>query len=88
MAKNFVCAVFDHAAQIYARPLFVPSSGLAVRWFMDEVSRKADENPMCRHPDDFELHLLGYWDDNSGKFDPVNESTDVLLMRGKDVYKE
>ena len=46
------------------------------------MNRSAADNQLNKHPDDFDLYLLGQFDDNSGSFiaeDPV------VLVRGKDV---
>lgn len=66
MAKLIACAVFDAAVGAYNRPFFVPSQGLAIRSFIDEVSREAGDNPMRQHPQDFALWRLGSFDESSG----------------------
>jgi hypothetical protein len=69
MAKLVVCAVRDAALQAYARPFFVPTKGVAMRSFRDEVKRKAEDNPMHQHPEDYELFALGTFDEASGVFE-------------------
>lgn len=63
---NVICSVKDRAADAYGRPLFVPSVGLAIRSFTDEVNRDAPDNQMFHHSDDFDLFELGTFDDNTG----------------------
>jgi hypothetical protein len=63
---NIICSVKDRAADAFGRPLFVPSVGLAIRSFSDEVNRVADDNQMHHHSDDFDLFELGTFDDNTG----------------------
>lgn len=78
-----VCAVRDSAMQAFSRPFFVPTTAVATRSFTDEVNRSAPDNPMYAHPDDYELHLIAYFDEESGDF---TEATDRrVLARGKDV---
>lgn len=84
MSKLLCVAVFDSAVQAYNRPFFVPARGLAVRSFTDEVNRKAPDNVMNAHPGDFDLVLLGTWDEGEGEF--VNELTRTVLARGVDVH--
>lgn len=79
-----VCAVRDSAMDAYARPFFVPTTNMAVRSFTDEVNRKAEDNAMYRHPEDYELYCLGQWNENTGIF---SQSGDSLLVRAKDVHK-
>jgi len=66
--RLIMCAVRDRAADAYARPMFVPSVGIAIRSFSDEVNRVAEDNPMNKHSDDFDLFELGEYDDETAKF--------------------
>jgi hypothetical protein len=63
---QIICAVKDRAADAFGRPLFVPSVGLAIRSFSDEVNRSDSENQMFNHSDDFDLYEIGSFDDNTG----------------------
>ena len=80
--KLSIVSVFDSAAGAFARPFFVPSVGLAVRSFRDEVNRAAPDNPMHAHPDDFVLFELGELDDNTGLITPL--PAPVSIARAKD----
>lgn len=82
----YVCSVFDSAAQAYNRPIFVPSPALALRSFGDEVKRIAPDNAMNAHPDDFELYLLGEFDDSNGQF--ISPQAPTLLARAKDLITQ
>jgi hypothetical protein len=83
MAIQFVVSVRDHAAEVYNRPFFATHRGIAVRDFTDEVNRAAADNPLYKHPDDFDLYLLGVFDDASGAY--ASEASPTVLVRGKDV---
>ena len=63
-----VVVIRDSAAGAYMRPFYVVSEGQAIRSFQDEVNRKAEDNIMFSHPEDFELFLLGTFDDVDGSF--------------------
>jgi hypothetical protein len=63
---QIICSVKDRAADAFGRPLFVPSVGLAIRSFSDEVNRSDPENQMFNHSDDFDLFEIGTFDDNTG----------------------
>ena len=82
--KLVVVAVFDHAVKAYARPFMVRSQGEALRSFIDEVNRKADDNALSRHPEDYELVDLARFDEESGEFTSDGVKT---LIRGKDAVK-
>lgn len=67
-----VVAIRDRAIDTYSQPVFVPSLGGAIRSFGDEVKRPHTEerpNPLNRHPEDYDLFLLGEFDDQTGVFD-------------------
>ena len=81
--KLILCSVFDRAADAYARPMFVPSVGVAIRSFSDEVNRSDIDNQLFNHPDDFDLFELGEFDDNTGKFNLLEAPK--LLSLGKQV---
>lgn len=82
---HFVVSVRDRAAEVFNRPFFVPHRGVAVRDFTDEVNRDDSQNALNRHPDDFDLYLLGQFDDNSGVY--TAEERPLVLVRGKDVFQ-
>jgi hypothetical protein len=79
----FVVSVRDRAADVFGRPFYVPHRNVAVRDFTDEVNRSSGDNALFRHPDDFDLYLLGTFDDNTAKFEA--EESYTCLVRGKDV---
>lgn len=78
-----LCSVKDRAADAYGRPMFVPSTGVAIRSFSDEVNRAADDNQLYNHPDDFDLYEFGIFDDNTGVFQIYEQPK--LLSLGKQV---
>ncbi len=63
--KLVICSVRDSAADCFGRPYFVPSVGVALRAFTDEVNREADDNQLNKHKKDFALYELGEYDDSS-----------------------
>lgn len=58
----------DIKADVYSVPMFVPHIGQAIRSFGDECRRKEPNNVLAAHPEDFELILIGEYDDVSGIF--------------------
>lgn len=81
-----MCSVFDTAAQVYGRPVFVNHRSMAVRSFTDEVNRKSADNTMAMHPSDFELYYLGVFEDSTGEFVELPKFPE-LIVRGVDVAK-
>jgi hypothetical protein len=81
--KQIICTVKDRAADAYGRPMFVPSAGVAIRSFSDEINRDNADNQLFNHPDDFDLYELGEFDDNTGLFS-LHEQPKLLSL-GKQV---
>ena len=81
MAIQKVVAVFDRGISSYGRPFAVPHVGQAVREFTDLCQDR--ENPIGKHPQDYQLYELGIYDDSSGRFDNLNEPR--LLISGSDI---
>jgi hypothetical protein len=81
--KLVLCSVKDRAADAFARPMFVPSTGVAIRSFSDEINRQAEDNQLYNHPDDFDLYEFGEFDDNNGQFNLYEQPK--LLSLGKQV---
>jgi len=81
--KLSLCSVKDRAADAYGRPMFVPSTGVAIRSFSDEINRSDADNQLYNHPDDFDLYEFGTFDDNTGQFELYEQPK--LLSLGKQV---
>lgn len=77
-----ICTVFDSAAQVFGRPMFVPRIEVARRAFVDEVNRKAADNQLNAHPEDFGLYAVGTFDDQTGHLSPLDLPT--LIVRAKE----
>lgn len=83
--KIIVLSVYDAVAGIYGRPFFSTAKGVAVRDFTDEVNRPAEDNMLYKHPSDFSLYHLGFFDDKSGSFDLV---TPTKIVSAADVVTQ
>lgn len=81
--KMFIISIKDTAADAFGRPVYVATEGVAIRQFQDEVNRADDDNQIYRHPDDFHLYALGIFDDNTGKFDILEQPR--LVARAKEL---
>lgn len=72
--KLQVLAVRDRAADAFNIPAFVPAIGQAVRSFSDQINQApqpGNPNPLSEHPEDFDLYLLGTYDDSNGHFEAI-----------------
>ncbi len=67
--------IFDSASGLYMRPFYTQSDGEAKRSFAD-ISMDA-EHPIGKHPEDYSLHRIGVFDDNTAKY--VQEKNECLV---------
>lgn len=79
--KHAVCAVKDRAVDAYNRPIYVPTIGVAIRSFTDEVNRKDSE--LSNHPEDYDLYELGVWDDQTAIYTSLE--TPRVITRAQDI---
>lgn len=80
---QIIVSVKDRMAEAFGRPFFVPSVGLAIRSFSDEVNRQDKDNQMFHHSDDFDLFELGTYDDATGIIECLPQPKQIAL--GKSV---
>lgn len=78
-----MCSVFDSKAQLFSAPFVSHSRITAVRDFEGAV-RDAGSG-INKFPQDYQLYLLGSWDEESGQID--QREVPELLVRG-DSFKE
>lgn len=78
--KQVVVSIRDRAAACFSRPVFTQSEGTAMRSFADEVNRAEAGNELNKHPEDFDLYVVGVFCDDEGSF--VCEAQPRLLMKG------
>lgn len=83
--KQVCVAIYDVKAQAYMRPFFTPREAMAVRMFVDEVNRAAEDNPLYRHPEDYRLMFILEWDDESGQVVPSDQITPRLIVEAANV---
>lgn len=81
MRYKVVC-IRDRAVDAFSAPFYSQSVGSAIRSFTDEINRGDANNNMFRHPDDFDLYLLGEFDDATGMF---HCKTPEQIAIGKDL---
>ena len=77
-----IVAIRDRAGDLFSQPAFVNSRGAAIRSFGDEVNRKAENNQLNTHPEDFDLYEIGTFDDSTGELIPT---TPKQIAVGKDL---
>jgi len=78
-----VLAVRDRAVDSFGQPMFAQAVGQAVRSFADEVNR--DTSPLANHPEDYDLYLIGDYDEAAGRLIP-SDPRQVAI--GKDLKRQ
>lgn len=66
--KMYMVVTRDIVSNVHGIPVFVPHIGQAIRSFGDECRRKDTNNVLGNHPEDFELWLIGEYDDERADF--------------------
>lgn len=62
-------AVYDIKAKLYGPPQGQQSEVQAIRSMAAEVNRPDPHNALYTHPEDFQLVLIGHYDENTGNID-------------------
>lgn len=81
-----IYSIFDSATGAYMRPWFVQSDEAAIRAFGDIACD--NDHEVGRHPKDYTLYRVGYWDDNKGKItgetpEPLHTALEIRAARTK-----
>lgn len=67
--QHEVFTVYDQKAEAYLPPFYFTTIGQALRAFADTVNDPT--HAFFKHPEDYTLFHLGYYDDGNAKFDPL-----------------
>ena len=82
--NKIIYAVKDLALQAFGNPFFLRAKGEAIRSFQDEVNNKNDKSAIAAHPEDYELHQLGTYNDETGEITTDHQ----LVSRAVDLIRE
>lgn len=82
--KNYVYSVFDKKARAYLQPFQAVNNPVAIRNFQAAVSNNP-QSIFCQNPEDFELFHIGYFDDNSARYENVDNP--IPVARALDFIK-
>lgn len=63
-------AVYDVKAEVYGRPFFLATKGLAIRSFADAAQDKNLD--IGKYPSDYTLFEIGTFDDSCGMLKPLD----------------
>lgn len=77
--------VYDKTARSWQNPWAANNDVHALRSFRMEINRAHDQNALYLHPDDFELHRCGGFDQETGL---ISTQGTELVATGASVRKE
>lgn len=89
MSKRVLVSVYDKVANLYFPIITEVNLEVAVRNFREG----AKKNPQIgAYPSDYELHHVGYFDDETGQVLPVTdnvlETGNHIVIRAEEVFKD
>lgn len=61
-----IFSIYDTKSQTYGRPFFERNQQTALRSVRMVVNNPTSENQYNKYPQDFELHVIGTYDDETG----------------------
>lgn len=73
--KTEVLSVYDSKARAFVQPWFAVNLAVAARSFADAVNDPTQV--VYRNPEDFTLYHLGSFDDNTGRFDQLEQPVNL-----------
>ena len=79
---KLLIALYDRATEAHAPVMTVNTRNEAIRSFREAVNDP--QTPMFKHPTDYELYMIGTYDDIKGE---INSQERELIARGED-HKE
>jgi len=68
--KLNVYSIRDTKSETFAPPFLQKTNGEAERSFRQLAND--EKSQICRYPEDYDLYLLGEYDDNTGKLSPFD----------------
>lgn len=74
-------SIYDNKSLVYSNPFFAPTDGAAIR-IVSDASNDMNTS-LGRHPGDYVLYKVGYYDDASGilnHLDPKQHVIDVVAL--------
>ncbi len=68
--KQLALSVYDDKAECFGHPFFTSAIGIATRMLAEWANN--DQSIVGRHPEDFTLYQVGFWDDHAAKMESLD----------------
>lgn len=82
--KLLAFTIYDEKAEAFSPPFFTNAIGIASRQFSELVNNA--DTMIHKHPADFTLYHVGYFDNHTAKFDP--NATPALIGKATDYIEK
>src|SRR4051812_28446427 len=76
LAKYKVFAPFDSKLSVWMNPMFFLHAGQAERTWRELANDP--QTMVCKHPGDFTLFQIGFFDDESGLLEPIHPAVQLM----------
>ncbi|MBS6276025.1 MAG: hypothetical protein KH423_07470 [Actinomycetaceae bacterium] len=83
MSDKVLVSVFDKVANLYSPVMVEVNKESAIRNFKIGAKQNAQ---ISACPGDYELRLVGFWDDETGKIVGYSDDNSVLLFQAQDLF--
>lgn len=83
MSDKVLVSVFDKVANLYSPVMVEVNRESAIRNFKIGAKQNAQ---ISACPEDYELRLVGFWDDETGKVVGYMDNKSVLLFKAQDLF--
>lgn len=80
-----IIVVRDRAIDVYGTPFVTQTTAQAVRSFTDEVNNTQGNSAIAQHPDDYDLYIIGHYDETIAGITPLEMPE--LVVRAKDLIR-
>lgn len=67
--NKFVLAIYDNTAKVFGQVITAPNVGSVTRELVDMM--QDGNTTIAKHPEDFSLYQIGYFDDETGDIKPM-----------------
>lgn len=82
--RYVLCSIKDRSVNAFQPVYTVRAEGEAIRNFMDAIAAE-QSGALHKHPDDFDLYVVGTFDDDTGTIEPC---TPKKIGDGKQLAQE
>lgn len=76
--RYILVSIKDRAIDAYQPTASVRAEGEAIRSFQDAINNQQNAQ-LHAHPDDFDLYVVGYFDDQTGHIEPLDQPKQIAI---------